>query len=323
MAKKVYFRYNPATLTYERVYPTAKERLFGVIRNSISGIIVGIIAYALYSVYFDSTSDKMMKREIDVLTSQNKLLARRIDKALDVMNTMQERDDNLYRVILQSDPSTQSSHRTEVLNSRRYDEMTGLSNEALVKSTALKMDVLAKQIYLQSKSFDDLVKLLGTRKERLLCTPAIQPILNKDLKQLSSGFGVRVDPIYHTAKMHSGMDFTARPGTPIYATGNGRVQSAGWDQGYGNCVYIDHGFGYHTKYAHMLKIKARAGQMVKRGEVIGYVGSTGKSTAPHLHYEVHVNGKPVNPVLYYFMDLSPKEYDRMILLSETRGQIFD
>ncbi|WP_243348489.1 M23 family metallopeptidase [Parabacteroides sp. FAFU027] len=322
MRKKTFYRYNPATLTYERVYPTAKERFWGAVRHSISGITVGIIAYALYTFYFDTPSDKKMKRELDVLTSQNKLLSKRLDKALDVMGNIEERDDNLYRVILQSNP-TQDKQQITILNESRYDEINGLSNEKLIKSTAVKMDLLAKQIYLRSRSFDDVVSLLGKREERLLCTPAIQPILNRDLKLLSSGFGVRVDPIYHTAKMHSGMDFTARVGTPIYATGNGRVQQAGWDSGYGNCVLINHGFGYQTKYAHMSKLKARAGQTVKRGEVIGYVGSTGKSTAPHLHYEVHVNGRPVNPALYYFLDLSPRDYDRMIQLAETRGQIFD
>lgn len=322
MRKKTFYRYNPATLTYERVYPTAKERFWGALRHSVSGITVGIIAYALYTFYFDTPSDKIMKREIDILTSQNKLLSKRLDKALEVMGNIGERDDNLYRVILQSDPSL-DKRQTNILNESRYDEINGLSNEKLIKSTAMKMDLLAKQIYLQSRSFDELVGLLGKREERLLCTPAIQPIMNRDLKQLSSGFGVRVDPIYHTAKMHSGMDFTARVGTPIYATGNGRIQQAGWDSGYGNAVQINHGFGYQTKYAHMSKIKARAGQTVKRGEVIGYVGSTGKSTAPHLHYEVHVNGRPVNPALYYFLDLSPRDYDRMIQLAETRGQIFD
>ena len=322
MRKKTFYRYNPATLTYERIYPTAKERFWGAFRHSISGITVGIIAYALYTFYFDTPSDKIMKREIDVLTSQNKLLSKRLDKALDVMGNIEERDDNLYRVILQSNP-TQNKQQTTILNESRYDEINGLSNEKLIKSTAVKMDLLAKQIYLRSRSFDEVVGLLGKREERLLCTPAIQPILNRDLKLLSSGFGVRVDPIYHTAKMHSGMDFTARVGTPIYATGNGRVQQAGWDSGYGNCVLINHGFGYQTKYAHMSKLKAHAGQTVKRGEVIGYVGSTGKSTAPHLHYEVHVNGHPVNPALYYFLDLSPRDYDRMIQLAETRGQIFD
>lgn len=322
MRKKTFYRYNPATLTYERVYPTAKERFWGALRHSVSGITVGIIAYALYTFYFDTPSDKIMKREIDILTSQNKLLSKRLDKALEVMGNIGERDDNLYRVILQSDPSL-DKRQTNILNESRYDEINGLSNEKLIKATAMKMDLLAKQIYLQSRSFDELVGLLGKREERLLCTPAIQPIMNRDLKQLSSGFGVRVDPIYHTAKMHSGMDFTARVGTPIYATGNGRIQQAGWDSGYGNAVLINHGFGYQTKYAHMSKIKARAGQTVKRGEVIGYVGSTGKSTAPHLHYEVHVNGRPVNPALYYFLDLSPRDYDRMIQLAETRGQIFD
>ncbi len=322
MRKKTFYRYNPATLTYDRVYPTPKERFWGIFRHSISGIIVGMVAYALYAFYFDTPSDKILKREIDVLASQNKLLSNRLNKALGVMSNIEERDNNLYRVILQSTPS-QNLRQTNILNTSRYDELNHFSNTNLIKSSAIKMDILAKKIYLQSKSFDDLVKLLGTREERLLCTPAIQPILNKDLNQLSSGFGIRVDPIYHTAKMHSGMDFTARVGTPIYATGNGRIQQAGWDSGYGNAVLINHGFGYQTKYAHMSNIKAHAGQMVKRGEIIGYVGSTGKSTAPHLHYEVHVNGRPVNPALYYFMDLSPKEYDRMIQLAETRGQIFD
>ena len=322
MRKKTFYRYNPATLTYDRVYPTAKERIWGAIRHSISGITVGIIAYALYSFYVDSPSDKRLKRENDILTSQNKLLSKRLDNALGVMGNIEERDNNLYRVILQSDPAT-DIQQTKILNESRYDEFNNLSNTKLIKSTAMKMDLLAKEIYLQSQSFDDLVKLLGNREQQILCTPAIQPVLNKDLKRLSSGFGVRIDPVYHTPKMHSGMDFSAIIGTPIYATANGRVQQAGWDSGYGNAVLINHGFGYQTKYAHMSKIKVHAGEMVKRGEVIGYVGSTGKSTAPHLHYEVHVNGHPVNPALYYFLDLSPKDYDRMIQLAETRGQIFD
>ena len=323
MRKKVYYRYNQATLTYERVYPTAQERFWGVLRNSISGIVVGIIAYGLYAFYFDTPSDKMKSREIDVLVSQNKLLSNRLDKALSVMGNMQERDNNLYRVILQSDPSVKAANENTILNTSRYDELIGLTNEALIKSTAMKMDILAKQVYMQSRSFDELIGLLNTREERLLCTPAIQPLLNKDLNQLSSGFGVRIDPIYRTARMHTGMDFTARTGTKVFATGNGRVRSAGWEQGYGNTVIIDHGFGYLTKYAHLSGFKTRAGAQVKRGEVIGFVGSTGKSTASHLHYEVHLQGRPVNPALYYFMDLTPREYDRMIQLAETRGQMFD
>lgn len=157
----------------------------------------------------------------------------------------------------------------------------------------------------------------------LECIPAIQPISNKDLRQTASGYGMRIDPIYKTAKFHSGMDFSAHQGTPVYATGNGKVVKAGWEGLYGNTIIINHGFGYETRYAHLSKIDVRVGQKVVRGETIGKVGSTGKSTGPHLHYEVHVKGEVVNPINYYFMDLSADDYDKMIQLAANHGKVFD
>ncbi len=185
------------------------------------------------------------------------------------------------------------------------------------------MSELRKQIYIQSKSYDDLILLSKNKEAMLECLPAIQPVLNKDLTRMASGYGWRIDPVYHSRRFHAGMDFTAPVGTDIYATGNGTVISSGWQQGYGNCVEINHGFGYVTLYGHMSSIKARVGQKVKRGDVIGLVGSTGKSTGPHLHYEVHLRGEIMNPQNYYFLDLSPAEYDRMVQMSNNSGQMFD
>jgi len=198
-----------------------------------------------------------------------------------------------------------------------------MANSELVINTTRKMDLLARQIYIQSKSFDEVVALCKQHDKMLTCIPAIQPVANKNLKQTASGYGMRIDPIYKTVKFHAGMDFSANVGTPVYVTGNGKVKQAGWDGLYGNCITVDHGFGYVTRYAHLSKIKVKVGQEVVRGEVIGEVGSTGKSTGPHLHYEVHVKGQVVNPVNYYFMDLSADEYDRMIEIASNHGKVYD
>ena len=193
----------------------------------------------------------------------------------------------------------------------------------LVINTTQQMDRLSREIYIQSKSFDEVVELCKKHDDMLASIPAIQPVSNKNLKQTASGYGTRIDPIYKTVKFHAGMDFSANVGTPVYATGNGKVVKAGWEGLYGNCIDIDHGFGYVTKYAHLSKIKVRAGQQVMRGEIIGEVGSTGKSTGPHLHYEVHVKGQIVNPVNYYFMDLSADDYDKMVEIAANHGKVFD
>ena len=190
-------------------------------------------------------------------------------------------------------------------------------------NTTQKMDLLERQLYIQSKSFDEVLALCKKHDEMLECIPAIQPVSNKDLKQTASGYGTRIDPIYKTVKFHSGMDFSANVGTPVYATGNGVVRKAGWEGLYGNCIQIDHGFGYVTRYAHLSKIDVRVGQKVVRGETIGKVGTTGKSTGPHLHYEVMVKGQIVNPVNYYFMDLNADDYDRMVEIAANHGKVFD
>ena len=267
-------------------------------------------------------SEKELRSENARMEAQYNVLTKQLDDALTVLADIQQRDDNLYRVVLQADPIADGIRHASYKEGR-YEEFMDLANADLVMSTTRKLDLLRRQLYIQSKSFDEVVNLCKEHDEMLLCIPAIQPIANKDLKQTASGYGVRVDPIYKTTKFHSGMDFSANPGTDVYATGNGTVVSAGWETGYGNTIEINHGFGYRTRYAHLQSIKVKVGQKVVRGEIIGGVGSTGKSTGPHLHYEVVVKGQKVNPVNYYFMDLSAEDYDKMIQMAANHGKVYD
>lgn len=239
------------------------------------------------------------------------------------MKGLQQRDDNLYRVMMQADPVADALRTPSYNKTNRYEDLMELPSAKLVVNTTQKMDLLERQLYIQSKSFDEVLALCKKHDEMLECIPAIQPVSNKDLKQTASGYGTRIDPIYKTVKFHSGMDFSANVGTPVYATGNGVVRKAGWEGLYGNCIQIDHGFGYVTRYAHLSKIDVRVGQKVVRGETIGKVGTTGKSTGPHLHYEVMVKGQIVNPVNYYFMDLNADDYDRMVEIAANHGKVFD
>ena len=255
--------------------------------------------------------------------AQYNVLSRRLDEALGVMQGIQQRDDNLYRVVLQADPVADAVRRAGYGGTNRYEDLMDMANADLVVNTTQKLDMLNRQLYIQSQSFDEVVDLFKDHDRMLSCIPAIQPVSNKNLKQTASGYGMRIDPIYKTAKFHSGMDFSANIGTPIYATGDGVVKKVGWQSGYGKIIIINHGFGYETWYAHLNDYDVRVGQKVKRGEVIGEVGNTGKSTGPHLHYEVHLKGKVVNPVNYYFMDLSAEDYDKMIELAANQGKVFD
>ncbi len=321
--RKVYYIYNPKTRTYDRIYPTVRQRALSILRRLFVGMGLGAGSFILLIFIFGSPSEKELRIENSRLLAQYNVLSHRLDEALGVMQSIQQRDDNLYRVILQADPVADAVRKAGYGGTNRYEELMDLANAELVVNTTQKMDQLNRQLYIQSKSFDEVVDLCKQHDEMLKCIPAIQPVSNKDLKQTASGYGMRIDPIYKTTKFHAGMDFSANTGTPIYATGNGTVVKAGWESAYGNLIKIDHGFGYVTWYAHLSKIRVRAGQKVMRGEVIGEVGNTGKSTGPHLHYEVHVKGKVVNPVNYYFMDLSTEDYNKMIDIAANHGKVLD
>lgn len=321
--RKVYYRYNPQTQTYDRIYPTVRQRIVSLFRRLF--IDLGLVAAGFIALLFifGSPSEKELRQENSRLKSQFDLLNARLDEAMDVLQDIQERDDNLYRVIFQADRIPEAIRKASYTGTNRYEELMDMANSELVVGTTQKLDMLTKQLYIQSNSFDDVVQMCKNHDEMLKCVPAIQPVSNRDLKQTASGYGTRIDPIYGTTRFHSGMDFSAPSGTDIYATGDGTVEKAGWQTGYGNTVIINHGYGYKTLYAHMRDIRVRVGKKVVRGEVLGTVGSTGKSTGPHLHYEVHVKGQVVNPVNYYFMDLAAEDYDRMIQLAENQGKMMD
>lgn len=321
--RKVYYLYNPKTRTYDRVYPTVRQRALNILWRLFIGMGLGAASFILLFWIFGSPSEKELRIENSKLVAQYNVLSKRLDEALGVMKDIQQRDDNLYRVVLQADPIADAVRKAGYGGTNRYEELMDMANSELVINTTQKMDMLNRQLYIQSQSFDEVVALCKEHDDMLKCIPAIQPVSNKELKQTASGYGTRIDPIYKTVKFHDGMDFSANIGTPIYATGNGTVTKAGWQSGYGKVVVINHGYGYETLYAHMNDIDVRVGQKVVRGEVIGKVGNTGKSTGPHLHYEVHVKGKVVNPVNYYFMDLNAEDYDKMIQIAANHGKVFD
>lgn len=321
--RKVYYFYNTQTQTYERVFPTFRQRAMNVLRRLLFGMGLGAGSFIVLLILFGSPSEKELRQENSRLQAQYNVLSRRMDEAMGVLQDIQQRDDNLYRVIFMADPISPAIRQAGYGGTNRYEQLMDMADAKLVINTTQKMDLLSKQLYIQSKSFDDVVEMCKNHDQMLKCIPAIQPISNKDLRRTASGYGTRIDPIYGTPKFHGGMDFSAPSGTDVYATGDGTVTKVGWETGYGNTVEIDHGFGYMTRYAHLQEFKTHVGKKVVRGEVIAGVGSTGKSTGPHLHYEVHVKGEVVNPVNYYFMDLSAEDYENMIQLAANHGKVFD
>lgn len=322
MAKIKYF-YNPHSLDFEKVglsVRTIAFRVFGFLSASIvAGSILLLVAYN----YIDSPKEKILKRELDNYELQTKLMSAKVEKLNGVVKELQERDASIYRAIFEADPISNSVRQGGFGGVDDYKDLQGYeSTDDLVKIHS-KLDQLSKQVYIQSKSFDELSKLAEKKTDFLAAIPAIQPIRNKDLRKMASGFGYRLHPIYKTYKMHSGIDFTAPTGTPIYATGNGRVMSESGGSGYGNHVVIDHGFGYKTLYGHLHKVKVKPGQVVKRGQLIGYVGNTGLSSGPHLHYEVIKSGNKINPINYFFNDLTESDYASMREIAERPTQSFD
>ncbi|AFD07141.1 M23 family metallopeptidase [Solitalea canadensis] len=323
MAKKVKYFYNSHTLKYEKVELSVKKKVLRVLGYLATVTVFSVVAVTIAYNVIDSPKEKKLKRDISQLNMQYDILKKRIKQMDMVVSDLQERDNNIYRTVFESEPITSDEWQTTFAGINRYKALESANFGALMIETTRKLDELAKKMYIQSKSYDYLAKEVKNKDKLLASVPAIQPVSNKDLTRMASGYGYRIHPIYKTRKFHAGMDFTSPTGTPIYATGDGVVITAGQERGYGNEVKINHGYGYQTLYGHMSKIAVRVGNRVKRGEVIGYVGSTGASTGPHCHYEVHKNGQPVNPINFYFNDLSPAEYEKMLELSSRNNQSFD
>ncbi len=326
MTKKKY-KFNPDTLNYERIGSSIKEKITKIIAFFSSSLVFSLVWVGIVIYFYETPRTKALQRENQELLSQYELLLKDLERVENVLTDLQQRDDNIYRVIFETDPIPSSIRKAGFGGTNKYSHLENLSNSTLVTEAARRLDILSKEAYIQSKSFDEVMKLALNKEDMLSSIPAIQPVTNKDLKRTASGWGYRIHPIYKVRKMHWGMDFTAPVGTPVYSTGNGKVtEIMGTVQGYsefGKFVKISHGYGYETVYAHLSKQNVVVGQEVKRGDIIGYVGNTGASTAPHLHYEVHKDGQRVNPALYYFKDLSAEEFDKMIAISSNIGQTLD
>ena len=322
--RNAYYKYNAKTKMYDRVYPNFRARMFTYLRETLLRLAFGVLGYFLVAFFLGLPEDaKHLRSENDRLLSQYLLMSHRLDEAMEVLADIRQRDDNLYRVMFMAEPVASEVRDADYTGTNRYAEFEALDNAELVIATIQKMDVLARQLYVQSQSFDEIVEFYKSNEDMLAHLPAIQPVANKDLKRTASGYGYRIHPIYQTRIFHDGMDFSCDIGTPVYATADGVVKSAKYERGYGYTVRIDHGYGYVTVYAHLKKCDVTRGQKVTRGETIALSGNSGRSTGPHLHYEVLQKERPVNPANYYFMDLDDEQYEEMIRMADNHGKVLD
>lgn len=321
--RRRHYRINPETLQLEHIEHGFRYWLRRSGGYILGGICIGILFFYVFLYFFPSPREAALIQYNKNLTAQLELMNKQVDQMQVVMSDMAQRDDNLYRAILGAEPIPLSTRLGATQQVSYYDSIARMTNVQLASEVQRKVDILEKAMYVQARSYEEIVELAKNQEVRMENIPAIQPVLNKDLKRMASGYGWRVDPVYHIRRFHEGMDFSAPIGTEIFATGNSTVIFAGWKQGYGQTVDLDHGFGYSTRYAHCSKLLVRPGQKVKRGDVIALVGNTGKSVGPHLHYEVHYQGRPVDPRNFYFYDLSPEDYDKMVQLSSNMGNMLD
>jgi septal ring factor EnvC (AmiA/AmiB activator) len=318
------YKFNPESLSFDKIRLGFKAILFRFLAYFVGSVIVALGYWVVFAAFFDSPREKALEREIEQMEIQYELIHREMSSIEKVLDGLQKTDDNLYRTIFESEPIPSSLRESGTGGVNRYESLEGYSNSRLVIETATRLDRIRKKVYVQAKSFDELIGLARSKEEMLKCVPAIIPISNKDLTRTASGYGWRIHPIYKISKFHYGMDFTAPEGTEVYATGNGTVVDVITAQrGLGKHIIIDHGFGYTSIYGHLSNFNVRVGQKVQRGDIIGFVGSTGLSVADHLHYEIKLNGANVNPVNYYFEDLTALDYDKMVEIAAKTGKSFD
>ncbi len=317
------YGFNPDTLEYQKVEKSRNDKLKDFTQQSVKSIATAFLLLIIFYYFFDSPKEDSLKKENEILLAQYTLLNKKFDEAAKVIEDLEYRDDNLYRVIFEAEPIPKTIRRAGTGGVNKYESLNYLDNSESVVNTSKKIDELTKAIYVQSKSYDDIEDMVKNKVNMLASIPAILPISIKDFKRVSSGYGYRMHPIYKQKIWHNGMDFTGTIGTPIYATGNGTVVKAKKENGHGRKVVIDHGFGYKTVYAHLNSYNVRKGQKVKRGDIIGYLGNSGVSTGPHLHYEVHKNNQAKDPVNFYFNDLTAEAYDRIVEAAANTGQSMD
>jgi len=322
--KKVKYFYNTNTLRYEKLVTPLRVQLLRVFSFLAAVSVAGFLFMQISYRYFPSANEKKLLNENSRIKDNYSILSTEILKMNRELREIEKRDNQVYRSIFEASPLPDSA-RSKMMEKQAEERLlAGLSEDELNTSILTQINTLRNRLYAQTTSFTAIEEMVKNKEALLAATPAIQPVSNKELSRLASGFGYRIDPVYKTTKMHAGLDFAAPQGTPIYATADGVVSLAGnMANGYGNHVIINHGYGYETLYGHMARFKARRGQRIRRGEVIGWVGSTGKSTGPHLHYEVHKNGRELDPIYFFYNDLTPEQFDRMLKIAATGNQSFD
>ncbi|MBW0159776.1 MAG: peptidoglycan DD-metalloendopeptidase family protein [Sediminibacterium sp. Gen4] len=322
--KKIKYYYNTHTLRYEKLETPLRVRLLQLFGFIAASIVTGMIIFAIAFRYIDSPKEKLLRQQNEDLKQNYGVLEERLKQLTLQMDELANRDNEVYRSIFESKPIPDSARIREMEKRKEIQLLQAMGSTELIKNMTVQLNNLSLRMAYQQQSFDEITQMVKNKEKFLASIPAIQPISNKNLTRIASGYGYRIDPIYKDRRAHLGMDFTAPHGTPIYATADGVVSDAGFNTGgFGNRVVINHGNSYETLYGHMYRIKARVGQRVKRGEVIGYVGNTGKSSGPHCHYEVHRYGNPVNPIYYFYNDLTPAQFDRLLKIAAASNQSMD
>ena len=322
--KKIKYFYNTHTLRYERLITPLRVKLLRIFGLFAAVAVGAFFATQFIYHYFPSANEKRLMNTNARLEEELKITQEEMEKISEALEEIEVRDNEVYRSIFEASPIPDSA-RAKAMEKEALEQLNAtLSDAELNETIKKKITTLNSRLQVQKASFEDITEMVKNKEVLLAATPAIQPVSNKNLNRLSSGFGYRIDPVYKTPKMHAGLDFAAPQGTPVYATANGTVKLAGnVGNGYGNHVIIKHGFSYETLYGHLYRIKVRAGKKVIRGEVIGWVGNSGKSTGPHLHYEVHKNGRPLDPIYFFYNDLDPEQFDRMLKMAAASNQSLD
>lgn len=323
---KVKYYYDQETLSYRPITVTNKNRISNILLFILASFFFGLssLFILLNSDALNTPAEIAQKRAIKNYELQLDIMNKKLGQLEAVISNIEDRDNKLYRVYFEASSIPEEQRKAGFGGVNRYKDLEGYDNSDLIINTVKRLDILTKQTVVQSRSLDEIESLAKNKAALIEAIPTIQPIKNKDLTRLASGFGYRKDPFTKIRKKHYGMDFTAKRGTPVYATGNGIVKRAdNRSSGYGKHIRIDHGFGYMSLYAHLSKYNVRRGQRVKRGDVIGYVGNTGRSVGPHLHYEIIKDNKKINPLNFYYGNLSPREFEALLTQSKQENQSMD
>ena len=323
---KVKYYYDSETLAYKKIKLKKGRRLGIAFLGMLGTFLAGFLLLVIYLniPMLETPKEKALKRELQNMQLQYGVLNKKMDQIQNVLANVEDRDNNIYRLYFEANPIPEEQRKAGFGGINRYKNLEGYDNSKLIVETNKRIDILTKQIVIQSKSLDEITVLAKEKEKLLTAIPAIQPVKNENLKRIASGYGWRSDPFTKVRKFHNGMDFTAPRGTPVYATGDGRVVRAdNRATGYGNHIRVDHGYGYTSLYAHLYKFNVRVGQRINRGDVIGFVGSTGRSQAPHLHYEIYKDDEPINPINFYYGHLSPEEFDQVLIKAQEENQSLD